>query len=77
MIYPQYAVKHSSGSGPTFGGGNDIYVSNNYFNSNSSYCNFPHSYSDSLGKGKSVFTGDANNSNDKLIIKELEVFKLK
>ena len=77
MNYPQYAVNHSSSSGPTFGGGHDIYVSDNYFNNNRSYCNFGHTYLDSLGKGKSIFTGDANNSNTKVNIKELEVFKLK
>ena len=77
MIYPQYAVYHSSNYGPTFGGGFDIYVSDNYFNNNDSYSRLGHSYSDSLGKGKSVFTGDANISNNRLIIKELEVFKLK
>ena len=34
------------------------------------------SYEDSLGKGKSIFTGDLNNSNMHFKMKEIEVFKL-
>ena len=77
MQYPEYAVRHHPNYGPTFGGGHDIFICNNYFNNNSSYSNLGHTYSDILGKGKSIFTGDANNSNQKLVIKEVEVFKLK
>ena len=58
-----------SGYGPIFGAGHDIYI---YFSSNSS--NFPNSYQDTLGKGKSIFSGDNNSGNFNL--KEIEVFKL-
>ena len=43
-----------------------------YFNSNNSY--FPHSYPDSLGKGRSIFSGD--NNSEYFNLKEIEVFKL-
>ena len=69
-----YAVRHGSDRGPSFGGNHDLYISNNYLNNKSSYCNFGHAYPDILGKGNSIFSGDVNTNNFKL--KELEVFKL-
>ena len=69
-----YSVYHGP-IGPSFGGGCDLYIYNNYLN-NQSYTNFGHSYQDTSGKGLSIFTGDANNNNQKIKIKELEVFKL-
>ena len=46
--------------GPVFGGGHDlvVYLRNN--NSYKDYSNFPFTYEDILGKGKSIFTGDLN-----------------
>jgi len=70
-----YSVYHGSSYGPIFGGGHDLYIYNNFLNSGSN-TNFGHSYQDTLGKGKSIFTGDANNDNNQIKIKELEVFKL-
>ena len=60
--------------GPDFGF-TDILVYSDY---NSFICetDFPSSYTDTLGKGKSVFTGDINNKNNIIKIKEFEVFKL-
>ena len=77
-----YAIYHHPSYGPTFGNGFVLYISNNYLNNNNngSYSNLSNNsfaYPDVLGKGKSVFTGDANNNNTKINIKELEVFKLK
>ena len=70
----RYIVYHYMNYGPKFGGGNDIYIPQNFnINSNCS-SSFPHSYKDTLGKGRSIFTGDSNNPNFKL--KEMEVFKL-
>ena len=64
--------------GPTFGNGYDLYICNNYLTSNNSYTNFGNNaYPDVLGRGKSIFTGEANNGNNKIIIKELEIFSLK
>ena len=38
---------------------------------------FPYTYKDTLGKGKSIFTGDFNNKTDYFKIKEIEVtFKI-
>ena len=69
------AVYHNRSYGPTFGGGCDLYIRNNYhINKASSY--FGHTYQDVLGKGKSIFTGDENNNNNNFILKEIEIFKL-
>ena len=72
----RYSVRHYYDYGPTFGGGHDIYIPQDYNNNNSPYINFPHSYQDTLGKGKSIFTGDYNNDNMYFNLKEIEVFKL-
>ena len=59
--------------GPIFGGGHDLYILNNYF-SNYVSCSFPYTYQDVLEKGKSIFTG--NNNESKIKMKEIEIFKL-
>ena len=69
-----WAVYHHSSYGPTFGANYDLYISNDYLNNNSSYCNFGYSYPDILGRGNSIFSGDANTNNFKL--KEKKIFKL-
>ena len=69
-----YAIYDYSSYGPTFGGNHDIKIDNNYLNNNGSYCNLGYSYTDSLGHGNSIFSGDVNSNNFKL--KEMEVFKL-
>ena len=71
----QYSVYHNSSYGPTFGGGHDIYFTSNFL-SNYNQSHFPNSYNDSLGKGKSIFTGDTNNNNAYFKLKEMEVFLL-
>ena len=68
-------VYHSSGYGPTFGEGCDIYINSDFLNSDSS-TDFPCRYIDCLGKGKSIFTGDFDNSTTKYRLKEIEVFQL-
>ena len=65
-----YSIFDSSDYGPTFGP--DIYT----FYNNSSGSNFPCYYQDILGKGKSIFTGDLNNNNTSINLKEIEVFKI-
>jgi len=70
-----FSIYDNSNYGPTFGNGHDIYTL--YSNNNTSGSNtFPRSYQDILGKGKSIFTGDLNNSNQNLNLKEIEVFKI-
>ena len=71
------SVFHHSKYGPTFGNGFDLHICDNYFNFNNSNSYLGNAYPDILKKGRSVFTGDTNNNNEKIIIKELEVFKLK
>ena len=65
--------------GPLFGNGSDLNFGNNksdFTLENSNYSNFPNSYSDILGKGKSIFTGDFNNENIYFKLQEIEVFQL-
>ena len=61
------SVFHHSSYGPTF---DDFYIRDNF----KCILNFPRDHKDVLGKGKSIFTGDNNDSS--LNIKEIEVFKL-
>jgi hypothetical protein len=75
--YIQYrSVCHQSSYGPIFGNGSDLYLYNNFTNDNSTVSYFPYSYQDTLGKGKSIFTGDSNNNNIYFKLKEIEVFKI-
>ena len=69
------AIYDGSTYGAIFGGGHDLYVRKDFLNNNTC-SNFPYSYEDSIGKGKSIFTGDPNNSTTEFKIKEVEVFKL-
>lgn len=41
---PEYTIYGSSGYGPTFGGGHDIYITNAADTNRTSYFNVPHSY---------------------------------
>ena len=51
------AMYGHSNNGPLFGGGHDIYISSD---GSSSYTAFPHSYTDTLGRGNATFTGALN-----------------
>ena len=66
--------------GPWFGLASNIGFENDYTQFNNCYSYFGvdgrKSYTDSLGKGKSIFTGDENNNNVYYKIKEIETFKL-
>ena len=53
----------------------DLYIKNDFFN-NGIHSGFPCSYEDSIGKGKSIFTGDTNNNTSEFKVKEIKVFKL-
>ena len=69
-------VYHNSSYGPTFGDGCDISIGISDFLNSDANTDFPCRYNDSLGKGKSIFTGDFNNDNAKFRLKEIEVFQL-
>ena len=71
----RYSIYHHISDGPTFGACNDIDINSDFLNSNSS-SDFPCRYKDILGKGKSIFTGDFNNSNSSFKVIEIEVFKV-
>ena len=68
-----YSLFFNDKYGPTFGGGHDLHIDTQILDSKAD-SSFPHSYKDTLGKGRSVFTGNMNSKSFKL--KELEVFKL-
>ena len=67
------SVYHGITHGAHFGGDIKIFED---FNNTDSCSEFPDDYEDSLGKGKSIFTGDLNNGNYYFKVKEIEVFKL-
>ena len=71
------AVCHHSGYGPWFGNGADLKIYDNYLNNKKSYSNLGNAYHDVLGKGRSIFTGNLNNDDNHIILKEFEAFKLK
>ena len=61
--------------GPLFGTGTDLGLYAN-FSQNGGWTNQLETFPDILGKGRSIFTGDSNNSNQNFKIKEVEVFQL-
>ena len=73
-----YGVYFNSSHGPWFGNNSNIGFYYVYSQSNNCYSNFGvnEGYKDTLGKGKSIFTGDENNNNIYYKLKEIEAFKL-
>ena len=71
------SVYHNINYGPCFDNYDDINITNDFKNNNL-YSRFPTAYEDTLGKGKSIFTGEFNNNttDNNLKINEIEVFKL-
>ena len=69
-------VHHVSNYGPSFGEHNsDISIYEDFLKIDS-YSNFPEQYYDTIGRGKSIFTGDTDSSKKEFRIKEIEVFKV-
>ena len=69
-------VNHASDYGPSFGEhSSDISIYEDFLNKNS-YSNFPEQYNDTIGRGKSIFTGGNDSSKKEFKIKEIEVFKV-
>ena len=68
-------IHHSKDYGPTFGSYCDIGIASDFVNSDSN-SDFPCRYQDTLGKGKSIFTGNFDNNKSNFRLKEIEVFKL-
>jgi hypothetical protein len=56
---PTNAMYCDANRGPTFGGGFDIGVHNGS-DAAPPYTNFPHGYTDTLGRGNATFTGALN-----------------
>ena len=61
--------------GPIFGNGRDLGIYQDFVKKGG-WSNFPDTYIDILNKGKSIFTGDFNNNNEKFNLKEIEAFKI-
>jgi len=74
------SVCHSSVYCPIFGKGSDLYFGEHddgdYTLEKNNGSNFPRSYQDTLGKGRSVFTGDFNINNHYIKLKEIEVYEV-
>ena len=68
-------VYHNTSYGPSFANNCDIAVYEDFKNKDS-YSDFPCKYQDTLGKGRSIFTGVSNNNNTSIKINEIEVFKI-
>lgn len=67
-IYTQYSLYDNSSYGPTFGGGHDLYIPNNW-NVNGGYTNTPHSYAGATNTTLfGVYSG--------WTIPEMEVYKI-
>jgi hypothetical protein len=68
----RFAISNASISGPTFGGGNDIWICDKCNTTQSSYTNFGHSYTNNTGlSGQSVLTGSST-----FLVKNIEVFEV-
>ena len=79
-VNDNFGIYFDKSYGPWFGNASNIGFANDYTQINNCRSYFGvdgyKSYTDSLGKGKSIFTGDENNNNICYKIKEIETFKL-
>lgn len=72
-----YEIRNYIGCGPAFGLGTDLGVQEDLNNiCGRGWGHFPATFQDTLGYGKSVFTGNADNNNVIFEIIEVEVFKV-
>ena len=69
-----YAVWHHKDYGPIFGGGFDINISSDRNSSTNSCSGLGYTYSDTTGKGWSIFS--SNTSNRNFQVQEIEVFRV-
>ena len=71
----QKEVRHYYSWGPAFGAGCDLGLNGDFLESGG-WSNGFKTFQDTLGKERSIFTGDSNNNNRNFKIKEIEVFKI-
>ena len=72
-----YEIRNYISCGPAFGRGTDLGVQEDLNNiCGRGWGHFPSTFQDTLGYGKSVFTGNADNNNVIFEIIEVEVFKV-
>ncbi len=57
MTYQQYAIAASANSGPSFGAGHDVHISDNAAGNQRSYSNFGHSYKPPSGTVNYLLAG--------------------
>ena len=77
-----HLIYYQSDYGPTFGGGHDLHISNDCYNSNGSYCNFAYTYNHEETKKYAyqnqvtwtAFCGASGGYNFKVL--EYEVYKV-
>ena len=74
----QYGICFASILGPWFGDSSNIGFRSDYSIEKNCFSKFGvrGGYQDSLGKGKSIFTGNLDNNNEYYKINEIEAFKL-
>ena len=65
-------ISCNSGYGPTFGGGNDLYIANGANANSNSYSNLGHTYQCPANANSSVLVGQKN-----FCVNEMEVFVFK
>ena len=75
-IKPQYSIDDSPNYGPTFGGGNDIYISDNCGSNNNSHSNLGHSFSGCPFKSDTVEAKSFLCGSHKFKVEEIEVWQL-
>ena len=68
-----YSVYHNADFGPSFGGGRDISIPND-FSMNESYAIFPYTYNDASERGPAIFSSNLKSNRFKLT--EIEVYKI-
>ena len=68
-------IRYEPNYGPKFGYGTDLGLYPDFSQKGGWTC-LGNTFPDILGKGRSIFTGDSNNSNPDFKIKEIEVFQL-
>ena len=70
------SVHHKPDYGPSFGEHSSDISIHDKFLSKDSYTVFPEQYNDTTGKGKRIFTGNNDDNEKNIKIKEIEVFKV-
>ena len=66
---------HLCNYGPIFGNGRDLAIRGDFKNGEH-WSDYPCTFKDILGKGKSIFTGNLDNNKNNFKLNEIEIFKV-